>query len=103
MFDSKRTLALIPARGGSKGLPHKNVLEVGGKPLIAWSIEAALASAHIDAVVVTTDDEQIAEVARAYGAEVPFLRPAELALDTSPSIDAVLHALDALAADGREF
>ena len=103
VYKDKRTLALIPARGGSKGLPRKNVLEVGGKPLIAWSVEAGLASAHVDAVVVTTDDAEIAEVARAHGAEVPFLRPAELALDTSPSIDAVLHALDALVADGREF
>jgi len=103
VYSDLRTLALIPARGGSKGLPRKNVLEIAGKPLIAWTIEAALASDHIDAVVVTTDDPEIAELARAHGAEVPFLRPAELALDTSPSIDAVLHALDALAADGRTF
>lgn len=103
MFDGKRILALIPARGGSKGLPRKNVLEVSGKPLITWTVEAGLASAHVDAVVVTTDDAEIAEIARAHGAEVPFMRPAELALDTSPSIEAVLHALDALAADGREF
>ena len=99
----RRILALIPARGGSKGLPRKNVLEVGGKPLIAWTIEAGLASAYVDAVVVTTDDREIADIARAYGAEVPFLRPAELASDTSPSIDAVLHALDTLAAAGRDF
>lgn len=98
-----RTLALIPARGGSKGLPRKNVLDVAGKPLIAWTIEAALAARHVDAVVVTTDDPEIAEVSLAHGAEVPFMRPAEFALDTSPSIDAVLHALDALAADGRTF
>lgn len=103
MFNGRHTLALIPARGGSKGLPRKNLLELAGKPLIAWTIEAALGSAHIDAVVVSTDDEETAEVARAYGAEVPFMRPAELALDTSPSIDAVMHALDALVADGREF
>ncbi len=98
-----RTLALIPARGGSKGLPRKNVLNVAGKPLIAWTIEAALASNHSDAVVVSTDDAEIADLARAHGAEVPFMRPAELALDTSPSIDAVLHALDTLAEAGREF
>jgi CMP-N,N'-diacetyllegionaminic acid synthase len=103
MLHGRRILALIPARGGSRGLPRKNVLEVGGRPLISWSIEAALASAYVDAVVVTTDDAEIANVARACGAEVPFLRPPELALDTSPSIDAVLHALDALAALGREF
>lgn len=94
MYADKITLALIPARGGSKGLPRKNLLPLAGKPLIAWTIEAALASENIDRVVVTTDDDEIAAVSRAHGAEVPFLRPAELALDTSPSIDAVLHALD---------
>jgi CMP-N,N'-diacetyllegionaminic acid synthase len=101
--NSPRVLALIPARGGSKGLPRKNVLDVGGKPLIVWSVEAGLASKRVDAVVVSTDDREIADVALGAGAEVPFMRPAELAADTSPSIDAVLHALDALAADGREF
>lgn len=94
MLNGASTLALIPARGGSKGLPRKNLREFAGKPLIAWSIEAALASEACDRVIVSTDDTEIAEVARAFGADVPFLRPAELALDTSPSIDAVLHALD---------
>lgn len=87
-------LALITARGGSKGVPRKNVLPVGGKPLIAWSILAALESRYLDRVVVSTDDSEIAEVARTWGAEVPFMRPAELAGDTSDHISVVLHALD---------
>ena len=98
-----RVLALIPARGGSKGLPRKNVLPVAGRALIAWTIEQALSATSVDAVVVSTDSQEIADVALDCGAEVPFLRPAHLALDTSPSIDAVLHALDMLAANGREF
>lgn len=94
MHRHRTTLALIPARGGSKGLPRKNLLPLAGKPLIVWTIEAALASELVDRVVVTTDDEEIAAVSREAGAHVPFLRPSELASDTSPSIDAVIHALD---------
>lgn len=89
-----RTVALIPARGGSKGIPRKNLAPLAGKPLIAWTIEAARHCAGIDRVLVSTDDEEIAAACRTLGAEVPFLRPAALALDTSPAIDAVLHALD---------
>lgn len=85
--------ALIPARGGSKGIPRKNVIEVAGKPLIAWTIEAALRSSVLDRVIVSTDDEEIARVAKKWGAEVPFYRPAELSRDDSPSIAAVNHAL----------
>jgi N-acylneuraminate cytidylyltransferase len=91
-------LALIPARGGSKGIPRKNVLPLAGKPLIAWSIRHALDSARIDRVVVSTDDDEIASVAEAWGAEVPFRRPPELAGDRSPDIDAFRHALTELAA-----
>lgn len=91
-----RTLALIPARGGSKGIPRKNIRSIAGKPLIAWTIEAALRSGLLDAVVVTTDDPEIAEVARRAGAQVPFLRPAALAQDDTPGIAPVLHALDML-------
>ncbi|MBS1583347.1 MAG: acylneuraminate cytidylyltransferase family protein [Bacteroidetes bacterium] len=100
-----RTLYLIPARGGSKGLPGKNIRPVLGKPLIAWTIGCALEAARQrpGAVVVSTDDPAIAEVARAHGALVPFLRPAELAQDTSASIDAVLHALDMLEGLGERF
>lgn len=89
-------LGLIPARGGSKGIPRKNIRPIAGKPLIAWTIEVALAANTIDRVVVTTDDPEIAAVATAYGADVPFLRPAELACDETPGIDPVLHALDLL-------
>jgi CMP-N,N'-diacetyllegionaminic acid synthase len=93
MYKDKRIVGLIPARGGSKGLPRKNVLPLNGKPLIAWTIEQAKASEHIDRVIVTTDDEEIASVARAHGADVPFLRPKELASDTAKAIDVILHAL----------
>lgn len=89
-------LALIPARGGSKGIPRKNVRPIAGKPLIAWTIEAALACEALAAVVVSTEDEEIAEVARAAGAETPFRRPAALATDETPGIGPVQHALQAL-------
>jgi N-acylneuraminate cytidylyltransferase len=91
---SDGVLGLIPARGGSKGIPRKNVLPIAGKPLIAWSILQALESARITRVVVSTDDAEIASVAEQWGAEVPFLRPAELAGDLSPDIDVVRHALE---------
>lgn len=87
-------LAIIPARGGSKGIPRKNIKDIAGKPLIAWSIEHALAANCIDRVVVTTDDEEIAEIAKKYGAEVPFLRPNSISGDTATTESAVLHALE---------
>ena len=86
-------LALIPARGGSKSIPRKNIREVAGKPLIAYSIEQALGSARITRVIVSTDDREIADSARAHGAEVPFIRPSEFAQDHSPDIDVFRHAL----------
>lgn len=89
-------LALIPARGGSKGIARKNVVELAGKPLIAWSILQALESARITRVVVSTDDPEIAAVARQWGAEVPFVRPAEFAQDLSPDIDVFRHMLEFL-------
>jgi len=89
-------LALIPARGGSKGIPRKNIRPFCGKPLLQWAIDVALAAGCVDQVVVSTDDPEIAEVAKAGGAEVPFLRPAELASDTAPGIAPVLHALEQL-------
>ena len=91
-----KTLALIPARGGSKGIPRKNVLPIAGKPLITWTIEAALRSRLLHSVVVSTDDAEIAEVARQAGAQVPFMRPSDLAQDHTPGIDPVLHALSHL-------
>ncbi|MEP4740491.1 acylneuraminate cytidylyltransferase family protein [Saccharospirillum sp.] len=89
-----QTLAIIPARGGSKGIPNKNIKLIGGKPLIAWSIEQALASSFVDRVVVTTDSEEISIIAKDYGAEVPFIRPSSLALDTSTTESAMLHCLE---------
>jgi len=86
-------LALIPARGGSKGVPRKNILPIAGKPLIAYSILQAHASGLINRVVVSTDDEEIASIAREWGAEVPFIRPAWCAKDGSPDIDVFRHAL----------
>jgi CMP-N-acetylneuraminic acid synthetase len=85
--------AYIFARGGSKGLPNKNIRIIGGKPLIAWSIEQALAVDQIDSVIVSTDSEEIAEIARDFGAEVPFIRPAEISGDSSPEWGAWQHAL----------
>lgn len=94
MINQKKILAIIPARGGSKGLPGKNIRPLQGVPLVAWPIKAALNSRYIDRVIVSTDDANIAKIAEEYGADVPFLRPAHLAIDTSPSSDAVIHALD---------
>lgn len=87
-----RILGIIPARGGSKGVPRKNIKLLGDKPLIAYTIEAALQS-QLTKVIVSTDDEEIAEVSRQYGAEVPFMRPADLASDTASSISMIQHAL----------
>ena len=92
-------LAVIPARGGSQRIPRKNIKPFGGKPMIAWSVEAALASVCLDRVVVSTDDEEIAEVARSCGAEVPFIRPASLADDRTGTLAVMRHAVDACAAD----
>lgn len=89
-----KILALIPARGGSKRLPGKNIKSLGGRPLIAWTINAAHESGVCTYVKVSTDDPAIADVARQYGASVPCLRPTELATDTAGSVDVVLHALD---------
>ena len=94
MYKGKTILGLIPARGGSKGLPRKNIRPLLGKPLIAWTIEQALASEYLDRVVVSTDDEKIAEISRKYGAKVPFMRPKESAADEARRIDVVLHAID---------
>jgi CMP-N,N'-diacetyllegionaminic acid synthase len=94
--DHRRILAVIPARGGSKGIPRKNIREIAGKPLLAWTVEAAKACARISEVVVSTEDAEIAEVALRFGATVPFLRPADLARDDTPGIDPVLHAVEQL-------
>lgn len=103
MISGKRVLALVPARSGSKGLPHKNIRPLLGKPLLAWPIEAALASSCVDRVVLSTDSQAYADIGIAHGADVPFLRPAELASDLAPSIDFILHAIDTLEATGDVY
>lgn len=90
-------LALIPARGGSKSIPRKNVIDFAGYPLIAYSIAAGRASERVSRVIVSTDNEEIAEVSRRYGAEVPFMRPAEHAEDATPDLPVFVHALEWLA------
>lgn len=96
-------LGLIPARGGSKGVPRKNIRQLAGKPLLAYTAEAALASSRLARVILSTDDEEIAEVGRSCGLEVPFLRPAELAEDTTPTLPVVQHAVQFLEARGERF
>ena len=89
-------IALIPARGGSKGILRKNIKLFNSKPLIYWTIKAALESEYIDRVIVSTEDEEIAEISRSFSAEVPFKRPSALAEDTTKGIETVLHALENL-------
>jgi CMP-N,N'-diacetyllegionaminic acid synthase len=98
-----RVLGLIPARGGSKGIPHKNIRVVAGKPLLQHTAEGALAARRLSRVILSTEDEQIAELGRRCGVEVPFLRPPELAQDTSPMLPVVQHALRVLQAAGDDF
>lgn len=93
MIFGKTVLALIPARGGSKGVPRKNIKELGGKPLLAWTIEAAQQSAYIDRLILSSDDQEIIETALRWGCESPFARPGELATDDASTMDAVRHAL----------
>lgn len=94
MIGTHKVLALIPARGGSKGVPGKNILPIGGKPLIQWTIDAARASRYIDRMILSSDDDAIAAVAAAGGCEVPFRRDASLSGDTASSIDVVVDALE---------
>lgn len=94
MKSAYHVLGIIPARGGSKGIPRKNIYPICNKPLIAYTIESAQRSVRLTKLIVSTDDADIAETARQYGAEVPFLRPAELATDTALAIDVVRHALE---------
>lgn len=96
MINGKTILAIIPARGGSKGIPGKNIIDVAGKPLIAWTIEAAKESRYIDRLILSSDDDQIIKVATQWGCEAPFKRPDELAKDDTPGIAPVLHALSIL-------
>lgn len=96
-------IAIIPARGGSKRVPRKNIKAFHGRPMIAYSIQAALESGLFTRVVVSTDDAEIAEVARSWGAEVPFLRPAELADDHAGTVEVIQHAVAALREQGEDF
>jgi pseudaminic acid cytidylyltransferase len=93
-------VAIIPARGGSKRIPRKNVKEFCGKPMMAWSIEAARASKCFDRIIVSTDDAEIAQLAKRLGAEVPFIRPAELSDDYAGTLPVIRHAVDWLRQDG---
>lgn len=103
MFLDKKVLGIIPARGGSKGLPGKNIMKTNGKPLISWTIQQANKSRYIDKVIVSTDDEGIAEISKKEGADVPFIRPARLATDTAKTIDVVEHLINELRANGEEY
>ena len=94
MYKNKKFLAIIPARGGSKSIPNKNIMTICGKPLIAYTIDAGKKSKYIDEIIVSTDSDVIKVIAQQYGAKVPFLRPESLSNDTSKSIDVVMHAID---------
>jgi len=94
MINGKKVLAIIPARGGSKGLPRKNILPLGDMPLIAWSIKAAKDSNYVDRVILSSDDDEISSVAASYGCDVPFKRPDLLADDKATSVDVVSHAIE---------
>jgi N-acylneuraminate cytidylyltransferase len=96
MIGNRSVLAIVPARGGSKGVPGKNIRPLAGKPLIAWTIDEARKSHLIDRLVASSDDEGILSVARQHGCETPFVRPSELARDDTPGVLPVLHAIDAL-------
>jgi len=96
MYNGKIILGLIPARGGSKGLPRKNIINLAGKPLIAWTIEEAKKSKYIDKLILSSEDDEIIRIAKEYGCEVPFKRPVELARDNTPAIEPVLHAIKKL-------
>jgi len=96
MIEGKTVLGVIPARGGSKGIPRKNIRMLAGKPLIAWTIEEAKKSKYIDRLILSSEDDEIIKVAKERGCEVPFVRPAELARDDTPGIEPVLHAISML-------
>lgn len=96
MILGKSILGIIPARGGSKGIPRKNITNVAGKPLIAWTIEAAKGSKYLDRLIISSEDDEIISVALQWGCEAPFVRPKKLAQDSTPGIEPVIHALKTL-------
>ena len=103
MYESTKIVAIIPARGGSKGIPHKNITNLCGKPLIGYTIEAAKQSTYIDDVIVSTDDLEIKKVSEQYGASVPFIRDSDIASDEAKTISVVVDALQRLQAGGQEY
>lgn len=103
MLYDKKILAFIPARGGSKGIKHKNIYNVLGKPLVSYIINAAKKSKYVDEIIVSTDDMEIADIAKNCGAKIPFMRPAEFAQDTSKTLDAVLHGVRWLKEHGELY
>lgn len=104
MIPIENILTIIPARGGSKGVPRKNIKALGGKPLIAYTIETAKQSKYVGRLIVSTDDQEIADISESFGADVPFLRPAEFATDKAKAIGVVKHALlEMEKLDGREY
>lgn len=103
MYKGKSFIAIIPARSGSKGLADKNIKELYGKPLIAWSIKTALECEYIDEVVVSTDSQQYADISKQYGANVPFIRPSEFATDTASRKDVIEHTINFYKQNGKDF
>jgi len=103
MYKGKKILSIIPARGGSKGIKKKNIIELNGKPLISYTIESSLLSSYIDRTIVSTDSIEIANVSLECGASVPFMRPSELATDEAKTIDVVLHTIETLKSKGEEY
>ncbi|MDF2801705.1 MAG: N-acylneuraminate cytidylyltransferase [Anaerocolumna sp.] len=103
MYQGKRFLAIIPARSGSKGLRHKNIKLLNNKPMMAYTIEAAVKSQIFDEIIVSTDDEHYAEIARQYGASVPMLRPKQLAQDQTTTIEVVTYIIDELKKQGNQY
>ncbi|MCJ7603673.1 MAG: acylneuraminate cytidylyltransferase family protein [Desulfobulbaceae bacterium] len=99
MINNKKVLAIIPARGGSKGIPRKNLQQVNGKPLIAWTIEEAKKSRFIDRLILSSENKEIIETAIKWGCEVPFIRPDELATDEASTVDVILHTMNILAVE----
>lgn len=103
MIDNKKILALIPARGGSKGIPDKNIIDLNGQPLIAYTIIEAKKSKYIDKLILSTDSKKIANIALNFGCDVPFMRPIELAQDNSKTIEVIIHAIGYLKSIGDNY
>jgi len=103
MFNNKTFLGIVPARGGSKGIRGKNIIDLHGKPLIRYTLEAVQSSKYLDRCIVSTDSEEIAQAAKLLGGDVPFMRPAELATDEALALDVLNHAIDELEKEGEHY